>query len=105
MNFFQWCYNHIQSWSSPKWFKDFTRYILDKIIFPAILQLSEDGLILLQRLVIEASRKSISNQEKFDYVFNGFRERYGDAEKIKDSALNILINTVHAELKTKGVIK
>jgi len=103
MNWVTRVYLAIKNWSAPAWFHRLTEYILVHIIIPSLKMCGEMAIRDCQQLIQQASQMNVPGQDKFKYVFNGMREKYTPKD-IKDSILNLIIELIFQELKTKRVI-
>jgi hypothetical protein len=96
-------YDWIKSLKTPKWLVDIFDRLVKDVIYPALKELGEDAKNLLAHLIIEASKKDWSNQDKFNYVRDEFLERW-NGNTIKDHMLNIGIEVLVGLLKSQGII-
>ena len=104
MKFFQGIYNWLETRKSPKWFVDLTRWLQDHVVVPTLQQIGKDGVIVLQNLVMKAKDMDATPTEKFRWVSKEFIKTYGDASKLRTSAINLGIELIYQELKVKGFI-
>src|SRR3990167_72087 len=99
MSIFQKAADFIKSIKSPKWYKILMREIQD-IIIAIMIRVGKDYVSQLQSHILEVSKMDMSNEKKFRMVFNYGKELI---PSIKDSALNLLIETLINRLKTNKV--
>jgi len=103
MNWLQKLYNVIKTWNAPPWFHRMTEFILVHIIIPSLKMCGEMAIRDCQRLIREAADLNVSNEKKFEYVFEGMRQKYTPKE-IKDSILNFMIELIYQELTIKKMV-
>ena len=100
---FQRIANWIKSWKTPDWMERLLEEIWIDILVPAIHGVGKEVIQNLQNLILEASKKDMSGEMKFRWVFNEFKERWGGVE-LKDSLINLLIQLLVVYLKAKKFI-
>ena len=105
MKVFQVPYNWIKSWKTPLWLQRLLNFLLHKVIVPTVKQLGEAAMTDLQKLIKDASTKDWSNKKKFEYVFNNFKNEWGNPNNLKDHTINLLIELGVAKLKKEGIIE
>ena len=93
MNIFDWFKNKFLG--LPKWAKDILTAIWD-LLKSILLQVGQDYLDRLKNKIVEASGLSLSNDDKFKMVFKYAKTLL---PQMKDSALNLLIETLVSQLK------
>ena len=103
MSIFQTIYNRIKGVRTPEWIVKLLRYVQDNILVPLLLALGDGFLRSVEMNIISASSKELSGAEKFKYVFTNVRRDFS-VEKIKDSALNLIIEMALSRLKKQGII-
>ncbi len=100
MSIFQSLYDTIKNIKTPKWYKALMAEVQDLII-SIILQVGKDYVHQLQFKILEVSKMNIPSEQKFVLVFNFGKELI---PTIKDSFLNLLIETLVNRLKINKVI-
>jgi len=103
MSIFQKAYDFIKGIKTPKWLVEVLRYIQDNVLIPSLQKMGELAWAELQRVVIKASKMDVSNQKKFDYVYAEIKKN-ASFKNVKDSFLNLSIEIVVNDLKSKGII-
>lgn len=101
--FFKTIKEWVQSFKLPDWIRDILSKLYVNVLLPIIQQLGKDALSLIQTLIVEASNKDISGEDKFKWVVKEFRERYSD-DSIKDRALNLAVEVLFNYLKNINMI-
>ena len=103
-------FNKIANWlkalKTPKWLVEMYQYILDKIRFPVLQKLGKEAINDLQKYIIEASHHDEwSGVEKLKYVRDKFIPEWKVKLNLTDSLINMAIELVLQEMKSKGFIK
>ena len=98
---FQKAYDFFKYMKSPKWYVDFTNYVYINIVRPFVIAAGQAALDSIRTLVIEASRKDWTNEEKFNWVLLNAKENFST---YSDNMLRLFVEMVVAELKKKGII-
>lgn len=98
---FQEMYDFFKRLKSPKWFLVFYDYVMIVIVKPFLEAAGDAALEGLRRLVIKASQKDWTNEEKFQWVLSQSKDIF---ITYTDSMLRLLVEMVVAELKKKGLI-
>ena len=102
MSIFQKTYNWIKAWTTPEWLKKALTHLWEKIIQPSIETIGEEGWRLIQKLILDASKKNISNEAKFKWVCDEFQSRW--VETLSTRIVNLLVQLVFNQLKDQGFI-
>lgn len=99
---FQKAADWIRGIKTPDWLRDLLQEIQD--VFVAFcIQIGKDYLTDLKNKIIEVSNTDLSNEDKFQAVFNYARDRFIGIN-IKDSALQLIIQYLVVKLKQQGLI-
>lgn len=88
---------------TPGWLRDIFAE-LQLFIMALLSEFTKMEVDFIQKTIMNESNKDIPGKEKFDNVFNAFRERY-DESTIKDRVLNMGIEIFFNYLKNKGLVK
>jgi len=96
-------YDWIKSLKTPVWLVEFLDEIVKSIIYPVLTTIGKEAKDLICQLIVEASRKDMSGEAKFNWVYNEFKSRWGGGD-IKDHILNLSIELLVSYLKAKGII-
>lgn len=102
MNWLSKVYRNIKSWRLPKWLSAFLGIVQD-ILVEAVKQVTAEGMIYLEKLILQEAVKDISGKEKLENVFKSARNAFTRIT-ITDSMLNLLIETILSKLKKTGKI-
>lgn len=107
MGIFQKAYDWFKGLKSPEWFIKLTDYIMSNIIIPVLTDLAEGHINELKNLIMRADKHTEwSGEQKFEYVFNGFKASLDGWEiEIKDHTINLLIEMIFSQLKKQGFIR
>lgn len=99
MNIFQ----KIGEWIKgiPSWLKTFLDMVWD-ILWAVMQEVSKQAYEALKNKIIEVAGKNITNDQKFNEVWNFAKKDL--MISIKDSALSLLIESLVSLLKRKGQI-
>ena len=102
MEIFQSAYNWIKGIKTPTWLKAMLQVVQD-ILISIAKQIGREYLNQLRTKIIEVSKKDISTEQKFKEVFTYARVSLKLSD-IKDSALNLLIESLVNSLKKDNII-
>ncbi len=100
MNPLQKVYNWLKKLAVPKWLKIIIQEINDLMI-AVMLQVGKDAIGTMKKKIVEVANMNIPNEEKFNVVFKFGKQSFRD---IKDSTLNLLIETLVSYLKKNFAI-
>ena len=92
----QWIKNIFTS----SWFKTLIQYIIGKLE-SILVEIGKETLEKIKAKIVEVAQEDIPNKEKLKKVFDYIKALM---PTLKDSAINLLIETLVSELKGKGVI-
>ena len=106
MNIFTTIGNWLRALRVPQWLKDVFSYIINKIVFPLFSKLGEEAMQDLERYIIDAGHhEEWSGIEKITYVKDRFAEEWKEKLNLTDSIINLAIELVLQEMKSKGFTK
>jgi hypothetical protein len=97
-NWVQRLYDRIKSRQAPAWYVNLMGQLQTAII-AALMQIGKEAINAIKDKIIETAQENISNEEKFKKVFNYAKSL---VPKVKDSALNAIINTIVLQFKLSG---
>ena len=100
MNLWQKVYNWLDSLKTPEWLKVILGELQD-ILVSVLLQTSQVFISQLEQQIIAVNDKYPDNKQKFEAVY---KWTMSQGQGLKDSAVNLLIETCVARLKAKGKI-
>lgn len=99
---FQKIYDVLKDWRAPEWFSDLMAKI-ESVIIGILVTVGQAYLESLKNKIIEVAKESITPEEKFKKVFSYARNELGFSY-LKDSTLNLLIESVYNALKADGEV-
>ena len=100
MGILQKIYDSIKSFKAPTWLKNILQEI-QNILVQVMLQVGKEYISKIQDKIIEVSKYDINNKEKFRAVFDFTKAL---TPTLKDSAINLLLETLVSKLKKDEVI-
>lgn len=100
MSIFQKLYDAIKGFKTPRWIVAILQEIQDALV-QILVQVGKDYLEQIQGKILEVSSTSMTNREKFNAVFKYGKELL---PSIKDSALNLLIESLFNRLKSNRAL-
>lgn len=105
MNIFQKLYDGIKNWTAPQWLKTFLSD-LQIVIIQVAKAAGQAYIQYLEAKIIEAANNgSLTSEQKFQYVWDAAKGSAIPAiVSLKDSELNLIIESIANLLKSKGTI-
>ena len=88
---------------TPTWLKAILQEV-QNIIVAVALQIGQAYISELEGKIIEAAGMNITSEQKFEFVFSWARKNLA-FKKVKDSALNLLIEAFVSRLKENSFLK
>ena len=102
---FQRLYTWISTWNFPPWLHELLDKVLHQVVIPTLQVLGEEAVLFLRKKIVEASRhEEWDGTTKFKYVFDMFKEEYGERD-IKNRVINLGIEMIVNKLKAEGMIR
>ena len=90
----------IVAFFSQGWVKAIIKAITS-ILGDVLKQVGKEALEKIRAKILEVSATNMSNKQKFDTIFNFVKSL---VPGLKDSAINLLIETLYNQLKTAGKV-
>ena len=100
MGILQKIYDSIKGFKTPGWLKNILQEV-QNILVQVMLQVGKEYITRIQNKIIEVSKYDVNNKEKFRVVFD-FTKALG--LNLKDSLVNLLIETLITKLKSQTII-
>jgi beta-xylosidase len=101
MGVFQFIYDAIKRIKTPKWLVPILEEI-QALLVSALLNIGKEYVRKISDKIIEVENTSMSSREKFENVFKFARK---NLPYIKDSVINLIIETLFNLIKSKGFVK
>jgi hypothetical protein len=97
-------YLTIKNLKSPEWLKELTSWLTINVLIPTLKQFTSAQIMKLESLIVTASNKNISGEEKLKWVVGEFKSSFSPV-MIKDSLINLAVETLLQRLRVQGIVR